>query len=63
MPHQTRISTLEAALMIIIAVVAVLLLVAALSPILGLIIDGIKLVGALLSGDVAAIGSLLPPAK
>lgn len=63
MPHQTRISTLEYALMIVVAVAGVLVLVAALSPIFSLIIDGFKLASALLSGDTAAIGSLLPAAK
>ena len=59
MPHQTRISTLEAALMIVIAVVAVLLLVAALAPILDLIGDGFKLLAAVFSGDLSGIGSLI----
>ena len=63
MPHQTRISALEYVLMALIAIAAVFLLVAGLSPILSLIIDGFKLASALLSGDAAAIGSLLPASK
>jgi hypothetical protein len=63
MPRHTNISTLEYALMIIVAIAGVCVLVAALSPILGLIIDGIKLTSALLNGDANAIGSLLPAAK
>jgi uncharacterized paraquat-inducible protein A len=63
MHHQTRMSTLEAALMIVVAVAGVLVLAAALVPIFGLIVDGAKLANALLSGDAATIGSLLPAAK
>lgn len=56
MARHTNMSILEYVLIAFVVFVAVLV---GLSPILGLITDGIKLVGALLAGDAAAIGSLV----
>lgn len=55
---QTR-STLEYMLIAIVVFASVLTLLAALWPILGLIMDGFKLLSAVFSGDLSGIGSLI----
>ena len=50
---------IEYVLIAFIVAVAVLSLALALSPIISLILDGFKLIGALLAGDASTIGSLV----
>jgi hypothetical protein len=60
MPRQTNASVLE---YVLIALVVFFVLTVVFSPIPALVADGAKLAIALINGDAATIGSLLPAAK